>query len=145
MQDGLGQPHGHSAPSHRAGTEPPGWPPLTAPQHPIVILIGLMHIFQSRWQNAQDCQAAKLSAKNTPQTRFRLGSLKKRKSERILVAMEMTWNEAEEERKGRGHRENEVARRLERCPLHFKARLSLREVLVVPGAAEWRHWCSVLL
>lgn len=75
-----------------------------APQLTIVILIGLMHIFHSRWQNAQDCQAAKLSAKNTPQTHFRLGSVGKRKRERILLVMETTWNEAGEERKGRGDR-----------------------------------------
>lgn len=119
--------------------------PAHSPQHPIVILIGLMHIFCSRWQNAQDCQAAKLPAKNTPQTHFRLGSLKKRRSKDILVAMEMTWNEAGEERKGKGHRENEVAQRLECCPWQVKARLSLRDVLVVPGGAEWRQKVFVLV
>lgn len=80
------------------------------------------------------CQAF---TKNTPQTHFRPGSLEKRKSERVLVGMEMTWNEAGEERKGRGgRREKEVAQRLERCPRQVKARLSLKDELVVPGGAE---------
>lgn len=50
--------------------------------------------------------------------------------------MEMTWNEAGEERKGRGDRDNEVARRLERCPRQVKARLSLKEILVLSGSVE---------
>lgn len=60
VSTGWGQPRGHPPSPHRAGGQLAGRSPLTAPEHAIVILIRPMHIFCSRWQNAQGlpgCQA----------------------------------------------------------------------------------------
>ena len=118
-----------------------GAPCPQAPCTPLSFLSGRCTFFVQGGKTPRGCQAAKLSAKNTAPTQFSLGPLKQRKSERILVAMEMTWTKASGEREG----ENELGRRLESCPQQAEARLSLREVLAIPRGDEQCCWCATQL
>lgn len=109
VSTGWGQPPGHPPSPHRAGGQLAGRSPLTAPRaRHCNSYRADAHFFAQGGKTPRDCQAAKLSAKNTIQTHFSLGPLKKRKSEGILVATEITWTKAGEERKGEADRGNEM-------------------------------------